>query len=206
MDLSDDIPVMVGGTGDENALFLAPDDTIWNRSLGDDQLKTLVAKVADADAGAVLALYRRMHPEMNPSELLIEITTDSNFWVRSVLLAERKAAKGKAPVYMYSFNWRTPVLDGKLMSPHAIDVPFVFDTLDAVGIAGHSPAAPRIAAAESATWAAFARTGVPDNPAIPHWPAYTGSDRKTMMIDTEWKIAVDPEHEARLLWTKIALA
>jgi para-nitrobenzyl esterase len=205
-DLSDDIPVMVGGTGDENALFLAPDDTIWNRSLSEDQLKTRIAKVADADADAVLALYRRMHPEMNPSELLIEITTDSNFWVRSVLLAERKAAKGKAPVYMYSFDWRTPVLDGKLMSPHAIDVPFVFDTLDAVGIAGHSPAAPRIAAAESATWAAFARTGVPDNPAIPHWPAYTGSDRKTMMIDTEWKIADDPEHEARLLWTKIALA
>jgi carboxylesterase type B len=72
----------------------------------------------------VLALYRRMHPEMKPAELLIEITTDSNFWVRSVMLAERKPAKGKAPVYMYSFNWRTPVLDGKLMAPHAIDVRF----------------------------------------------------------------------------------
>ena len=67
---------------------------------------------------------------MNPAELLVEITTNSNFWVRSVLLAERKAAKGKAAVYMYSFNWRTPVLDGKLMAPHALDVPFVFDTLD----------------------------------------------------------------------------
>ncbi len=65
----------------------------------------------------------------------------SKFWVRSVLLAERKAAKGKAPVYMYSFNWQTPVFDGKLMAPHALDVPFVFDTLDATGITGHSPAA-----------------------------------------------------------------
>jgi para-nitrobenzyl esterase len=169
-DLSDDVPVLIGGT-----------DT-------------------------VLALYRRMHPEMNPTELLIEITTDSNFWVRSVLLAERKAAKGKASVYMYSFNWRTLVLDGKLMAPHAIDVPFVFDTLDAVGITGHSPVAPRIAAAESATWAAFARAGMPDNKAIPHWPAYTGVDRTTMMIDTEWEVQHDPEHEARLLWTRIALA
>jgi para-nitrobenzyl esterase len=197
---------MVGGTSDENAVFLAPDDAVWNRSLSEDELKTRVAKVAGADAGAVLTLYRRMHPEMNPAELLIEITTDSNFWVRSVLLAERKAAKGKAPVYMYSFNWRTPVLDGKLMSPHAIDVPFVFDTLDAVGITGHSPAAPRIAAAESATWAAFARTGVPGNQAIPHWPAYTGGDRATMMIGNEWKVVNDPEHEARLLWTRVALS
>jgi para-nitrobenzyl esterase len=205
-DLSDDVPVMIGGTRDENAVFLAPDDTVWNRTLTDDELKARVAKVAAGDTDAVLTLYRRMHPEMNPAELLIEITTDSNFWVRSVLLAERKAAKGKAPVYMYSFNWRSPVLDGKLMAPHAIDVPFAFDTLDATGITGHSPAAPPIAAAESATWAAFARAGSPDNKAIPHWPAYTAADRTTMMIDTEWQVQKDPQPEARLLWTKIALA
>jgi para-nitrobenzyl esterase len=143
---------------------------------------------------------------MVSADLLIEITTDSNFWVRSVLLAERKAAKGNALVYMYSFSWRTPVLDGKLMAPHAIDVPFVFDTLGAVGITGRSPVAPRIVAAESATWAAFARAGMPDDKAIPHWPAYTGVDRTTMMIDTEWELQNDPEHEARLLWTRIALA
>ena len=31
-------------------------------------------------------------------------------------------------------------------------------------------------------------------------------DRTTMMIDTEWRVQNDPQHEARLLWTKIALA
>ena len=205
-DVSDTVPVMVGGTKDENALFLAPDDVVWNRTLSDDELKTRVAKVAGGNADAVLALYRRMHPGMSPAELLIEITTDSNFWVRSILLAERKAAKGKAPVYMYSFNWRTSVLDGKLMAPHALDVPFVFDTLDATGITGHSPAAAAIAAVESATWASFAHFGIPDNKAIPHWPAYTGADRATMMINTEWRVENDPQHEARLLWTKIAVA
>ena len=107
---------------------------MWNRTLNEDELKRRVADLAGQDTGAVLALYRQMHPGMNPAELLIEITTDARFWVRSVLLAERKAAKGKAPVYMYSFNWQTPVLDGKLMSQHALDVPFVFDTLDATGI------------------------------------------------------------------------
>jgi len=205
-DVSDDVPVLVGGTKDENAIFLAPEDAVWNRTLNEDELKRRVADLAGQDTGAVLALYRQMHPGMNPAELLIEITTDARFWVRSVLLAERKAAKGKAPVYMYSFNWQTPVLDGKLMSQHALDVPFVFDTLDATGITGHSPAAPAIAATESATWAAFARTGMPDNKLIPHWPAYTAADRATMMIDTEWRVQNDPQHEARLLWTRIALA
>jgi para-nitrobenzyl esterase len=205
-DLSDDVPLLIGGTADENAVFLSSDDTVWNRALSEDELKARVTKVAGADTDAALALYRRMHPGMNPAELLIEIPTDSNLWVRSVLLAERKAAKGKAPVYMYSFNWRTPALEGKLMAPHAIDVPFVFDTLDAVGITGHSPVAPQIAAAESATWAAFARNGAPDNKAIPRWPTYAVADRSTMTIDTEWRVQNDPEREARLLWARIALA
>jgi para-nitrobenzyl esterase len=93
-DLSDDVPVMVGGTKDENAIFLAPDDSVWNRTLSEDELKTRVAKVAAGETDAVLALYRRMYPGMNPAELLIKITTDSNFWVRSVLLAEQIANRG----------------------------------------------------------------------------------------------------------------
>lgn len=30
---------------------------------------------------------------------------------------------------VYRFDWMTPVLDGKLMSPHALEIPFVFGTL-----------------------------------------------------------------------------
>jgi carboxylesterase type B len=39
-----------------------------------------------------------------------------------------------------------------------------------------------------------------------HWPVYTAADRATMMIDTEWRVQNDPQREARLLWTKIAVA
>ena len=204
-DLSADVPVMVGGTKDENALFLAPDDAVWNRSLSEAELMTRVARVAGGETDVVIDLYRRMHSGMNPSELLIEITTDSNFWVRSVLLAERKSQAAKAPAFMYSFNWQTPVLDGKLMSPHAIDVPFVFETTDVGGITGNSPEVRGLAAVEAATWTAFARAGVPDNAAIPHWPPYNADTRATMMIDMHWTLDNDPQHEARLIWEKIAL-
>jgi len=146
-----------------------------------------------------------MHPTMNASELLIEITTDSNFWVRSVLLAQRKSQKSKAPVFMYSFNWQTPVLDGKLMSPHAIDVPFVFETTDVGGITGNSPEVRELAVVEATTWAAFARAGTPDSAAIPQWPSYRTDTRATMMIDTRWTVVEDPQREARLIWEKIAL-
>jgi para-nitrobenzyl esterase len=41
-EVSDDVPIMVSGTKDENALFLAPDDAVWNRTLSEEELKTRV--------------------------------------------------------------------------------------------------------------------------------------------------------------------
>ena len=108
---------------------------------------------------------------MNPAELLITITTASNFWVRSVILAERKAAQGMAPVFMYSFNWETPVFDGKLRSPHAIDVPFVFDTTDVVGNNDHSPVAAAICRRRIGDLGRLRPAGCAGQRAIPHWPA-----------------------------------
>jgi len=46
--------------------------------------------------------------------------------------------------------------------------------------------------------AAFARTGNPNNPEIPHWPPYTAADRSTMVVDNQWKVVKDPNREARL--------
>ena len=37
--LSDDIPLMIGGTKDEAAIFLAPDDEVWNRTVTEDELR-----------------------------------------------------------------------------------------------------------------------------------------------------------------------
>jgi carboxylesterase type B len=55
----------------------------------------------------------------------------------------------------------------------------------------------------SATWAAFARSGKPDNPSIPHWPSYTASDRATLILDRDCRIANDYGAEERNLWKEI---
>ena len=56
----------------------------------------------------------------------------------------------------------------------------------------------------SATWAPFARTGKPDNAAIPHWPEYTLAERATMVFNRECGVVKDYGREARLLWKDIA--
>ncbi len=186
------------------AFFLADDDDVWERRLAEDSLRRRVAAVAGADADRVLDLYRTLRPGASREDLLIAALTGSNFWVRTVMLAERKAAQGGAPVYMYSLDWRSPSCGGRLQAHHAMDLPFVFDTVDIPDTTSGAPGARELAAMVLATWAAFARAGSPENPALPRWPAYTPEERTTMILDSECRVVADPDRDARVLWTRIA--
>jgi para-nitrobenzyl esterase len=202
--VSADIPVLVGGVKDEMAIFLAPDDKVWERTLSEDELRARVAAVAGASTDHVLETYRRLFPAATPADRLISILTDSNYRIRSVTLAERKAAQARAPVWLYSFDWETPVAGGKLKAFHALDVPFVFETIDVVGSTDRGEVAHDLSKRIATTWTAFARSGKPDNAAIPHWPAYTASDRATLVFDRQCRIENDYGRETRLLWKEIA--
>ncbi|MFO1159787.1 MAG: carboxylesterase/lipase family protein [Reyranellaceae bacterium] len=202
--LSDDVPVMVGGTKDETAIFFAPDDKVWNRTISEEDLRARVAAVAGGAADTLLAYYKRRNPNASPSDRLMTALTMSNFHVRELMLAERKAARAAAPVWMYSLDWETPAFGGRLKSPHSVDVPFVFDTLHVIGAAHRRPGDQALADRVSSTWATFARTGKPDNPALPAWPAYTADRRATMILDDTCKVVDDLDGEVRELWIKVA--
>lgn len=202
-DVSRDIPVMIGDTKDETAIFFAPDDKVWNRTLTEDELRERVAKVAGVETERVMAHYRELFPMANAAERLITTLTDTNFRIRTLLQAERRAAQGGAPTWLYSFDWETPAFGGKLKAYHALDVPFVFDTLDVVGATDRSPEALDLARCISATWAQFARTGNPANAAIPSWPAYTAPARATMVFNAQCRIVNDEGGKRRALWKDV---
>ncbi len=202
--LADDIPLLIGGTKEESGFFLADDDEVWHRRLTEESLRARIQAVAGAEAGRALDLYRTLDPEASREDRLIAMLTGSNFWIRTVLLAERKAARSAAPVYMYSLDWRSPACEGRLQAHHAMDLPFVFDTTDVPDTTKGATGAPELAAVVSAVWAEFARSGSPSNPALPSWPAYTGQERATMVLNTECRVAIDPDRDARLLWQRIA--
>ncbi|MFO1026903.1 MAG: carboxylesterase family protein [Acetobacteraceae bacterium] len=202
-DISADIPLIVGDMKDETASFLAPDDAVWNRTLTEADLRDRIAAVAGPHTGEVLDLYGRLYSHVNPAERLIAITTDSNFRIRSLVLAQRRAAKSRGPVWMYSFEWETPVLGGRLKAPHAMDVPFTFNTLDLTNATGGSAEAQALSDTMAAVWAAFARNGRPDHPSIPHWPTYDAATRATLMLDETCRIENDPRGEGRQLWQEI---
>jgi para-nitrobenzyl esterase len=203
-DIMNDIPLIIGDMKDETASFLAPDDLVWQRTLTEAQMVDRVHAIAGADTNRVVETYRRLYPNASPADRLIATTTDCNFRIRSLVLAQRRVAKATAPVWMYSFAWETPVHGGKMKAPHAMDVPFTFDTIDLTNATDGSDAARRLAGTVSSVWSAFARNGVPDHPSIPHWPAYRIPERATLILDAACRVENDPRGETRVLWQDIA--
>jgi para-nitrobenzyl esterase len=198
-----DIPLIIGDMKTETANFLAVVERVWDRSLTEAEMRQRVEAVAGPHAGRVVELYGQLYPDFNPAERLIAITTASNFRIRSLVLAQRRAALKRGPIWMYSFEWETPVLGGKLKAPHAMDVPFTFNTLDVTNATGGRPDAQALADTMSSVWAAFARNGRPDHASIPAWPAYDAETRATLLLDKVCRIENDPRGEERRLWQDI---
>ena len=201
--VSADVPLIVGDCTHEASLFLAREDAVWHGRLTEAAMRARIAAVAGTHADRAVALYQKLMPGATPAQLLIAALTDAQFRVRSLMMAERKAAQAAAPVWMYSFAWQTPLFDGRLGAPHAIDVPFTFDTLEFTNATDRSAAAHALAVTMSGTWANFARTGVPEHGSLPDWPVYSTNDRATMVLDADCRLAHDPGGEARELWRDV---
>ena len=194
--LSAGIPLLVGTNKDEATLFNlgAPGFGQWTE---EDLMKRAKAAVGDK-APAVVAALRTAHPDYSPTHLICAVQTVASMWANSITLAERKAAQGGAPVHMYMMTWETPVARGSLKSPHALEIPLVFDNVEAArNFVGRGEAPQRMAEQMAPAWLAFARTGDPNTPALPHWPAYDATSRATMIFDLESRVETDPLSEVR---------
>jgi para-nitrobenzyl esterase len=198
--LSAQVPIMVGSTKDEATNVFLTDPT-WQTMTDADLLKRVSASVGPEGAPQVIEMYRSAAPNDKPMHLWTSIVTDQMFTHNSIVLAERKAAQHAAPVYMYKINWDSPVLGGKLRSPHAVELPFVFDNVDvSAGLVGAGPAQNQMAELMSRTFAAFARTGNPNVKGYPHWPVYTLDKRETFIYDIPPRVVSDPNTRYRAYW------
>jgi hypothetical protein len=89
----------------------------------DEAKKRIVAQRGDK-ADQILQSFQQKYPKATPYELFSRIsgmTARQN----AVTQAERKAAQGGAPAYLYWFQWQTPILDGRPRAFHCAELPFV---------------------------------------------------------------------------------
>lgn len=203
--ISASVPVMVGYNRTEATLFLAGDNRAFE--LDEAGMEKRVGRLLGEQARSTIAEMRRLYPTATPSDLYIAIHTGFlRYPIDSVRLAERKSAAGAAPAYHYIFEWESPARWGKLKTPHALEIPFVFDNVSLgmwSSFTRSTPEAFALAEKLSATWAAFARTGNPNSGDLPGWQPYTAAERKTMLINNESALVADPRPEERELWERL---
>lgn len=212
--ISKNKPLLTGYNRDETIFFFMQQKDTGVFQLSEDSLRRRLEQELGAHAEAVYETYRKSRPEASPTDLFIAITTARMFGAGTITIAERKAAQGGAPVYMYLFTHETSALvpgtQHKVGAAHAAEIPYKFFLQAAQS---GSPAAGRadlqepesIATARnmSQMWAAFARTGRPAAKGQPQWPPYTLARRATMEINAQCRVLYDPWREERLLWEKL---
>lgn len=188
--ISAGVPVLIGTAMNESSPIGVPE----TESLYQDVEKRASEWFGDKSR-AIIEMARKLHPQAGSIEIstLIDPINVADIY-NARLLAERKSDPGAAPAYMYLFGWHTPVLDGRPLAYHESEIPFVFDNTDRCASMTGGGAEPRaLAARVSQAWVNFARSGNPNHPGLPGWPAFTSHSGATMVFDTTCQLQNYPD-------------
>ena len=201
--LSASIPILTGSNECEGVPYGNPSDDYWTREPANDgELRSLVRRLvpmSEMDADRLIALYRARRPAATPGDIAAIMAGDNSpLRLSSYAIAERKFAQHAGPVYLYYFDWYSPVRGGKLRAMHGMELPFVFGHPDLVRfMTGDDPERYELARKMSAAWVAFARTGNPNHASLPQWEPWNPSRWPTMVFGREIRAVDDPWGEER---------
>jgi para-nitrobenzyl esterase len=188
--ISADVPMIIGSTLNEFVTALNhPDAEVMTSA----DLESRVKAIYGEKTPQVIDAFRQRTPNARPFDLWSRIAVSS---VRQNALAQAtaKAALGKAPAYVYWFTWQTPVLNGRPRAFHCAEIPFVFDNTDRCdSMTGGGAEARALASIMSDAWIQFARTGNPNHPHMPQWPAFSSTQKPTMIFDNHTVLRNGPD-------------
>jgi para-nitrobenzyl esterase len=184
--IASDVPLMLGTTLHES--FVALGDPEYP-GMKEPQARAIV-RVAFGPAGdSIYDVYKGAFPKAIPYELSAMARAMGHFRAHSVKIAQRRAAHNAAPTYDYWFQWRANTFEGRAMSHHEIDMPFVFLNSDAVPtVTGGTAEARALSLKMADAWLAFAHTGNPNTKALPNWSPVTPTAMTTMVFDNSCRI------------------
>jgi para-nitrobenzyl esterase len=134
----------------------------------------------------------------------LNIATDVGFRMPTVWLAEGHCHV--APVYLYRFDYATPLLKLLLVNAaHATELPYVWGNLggpkDPTLKLGGAKTARGVSKRMRARWVNFATAGDPSGgPGEPEWAPYGPAERACLLIDKRDRVEHDIDAHIRAAW------
>ncbi len=201
---ADNVPVLIGTNLDEWNIFTLLDTNLAN--LDEAQLlRRCQYLISGEDAAGLIEAYRQARSQRNlpgtPAELFGAIQSDRIFRIPAIRLAEAHC-RSQQPTYMYLFDWVSPIMNGFLGSCHALEIGFVFGTLDD-NFTGSGEEAQALSGKIQDAWTAFARHGNPSCESMGEWKLY-GERRATMILGKQCVLVEAPHDEERRAWEPFA--
>ena len=192
--VASDIPVLAGSNRDEARLFLVAPGLI-------DHIDDATVTAGTAAYGlppAGLELYRGNRPGASPGDLMAAVVSDWFFMVPAVRHAEARAAGG-GTTFVYRFEHPDPADNHGFGAAHAVEIPFVFDTIHLEQMHGLVGDHPSQAVADTAhrIWVDFVTTGDPG------WAPYSPQARTTGIITEKLAAVDDPRGDELAVWSGI---
>ena len=187
------VALLVGNCKDEQTLFQRQNEALFSLDAAGLRTRVVDSGIPGDSADKLIALYRRDYPVASATDIYFRIVTDRGTRENAITQAERKLAQN-APVYMYSFEWDTPIVDGTkaIKAFHTAELPLAMRLV-------RYPESESLSKQIAGAWAAFAKTGNPIHSALPHWPTYDVERRATMVFDVPSRLVYDPNRDERAL-------
>ena len=196
--ISSHVPLLIGSCFNEFGHGINHPE--WEQST-EQEVRARVAQSYGAKSDAIYDAYKALYPRMTPFDLQSQIAAAMHRQ-NAVTQTERHAALKGAPAWHFMFRWQTPILDGRPRAFHCAELPFVFDNTDrCAAMTGGTTEARTLAAKVADAWIAFARTGDPNHPGLPTWPAFDAARGPMMVFDNACEVQNDPDRRARQVFT-----
>jgi para-nitrobenzyl esterase len=198
------VPVLIGTNRDESRYWLLYIDYLDRLPLSysDPWLNA----ISGGRAAEINDAYLVDRPDLTDGQIGLATAGSSAFTMPAIRLSEALSSHA-SPVWMYQFTLPSTELDGRLGSPHAMELPFMFFNLhgeEALLNPADNPAGyEELAETMQDAWIAFTRTGNPSTQALGTWPMYDQDNRPTMMLDLDSRLVSDPYSEERTAWGDI---
>jgi len=152
-----------------------------------EKFETHVRAAFGKYADQILAAY----PHSTPAEA--EQSSEDLFFRDTALAwktwawARLQSKAGHDKAYLYELDRRSP--QEPLGPAHTEEIPYVFGNVGQPGGFGPrgpaSPADVKLSEQMQSYWVNFAKSGDPNGPGLPHWPAFSVSSQRAMYLDAD---------------------